>query len=400
MLADPAEPPATVPQLVGILEGTIPVLGSRDEADGAALDGVFTCIEGLGVYGIDGEALVRAALARKLAFMIVAAVLFGEDEEGRSLPISREWRTLLAPSSSGDVVAQLLDRRSSATAEEFEALKGDIARMLPPVVAWANEAPFTDLIMLRPPDQDDFARYRVQSRPVSPSDVQYVWLWERSTLEVGLWATSSLHAEYRYSRLRDAIPFADAALRDMAVDRSVLVEEIALRAVRGGVDDAGDASMYSAVFDEASRNLRAGQYREAAALFEFYVRSHPASAQAMNDLGFCLLPVSVEDSLHRLEQAARLSYQPRCINIHNQMNCLVALAREREALDRAEYFWQRDQDSGVAAVLWSHNGNEWQLVTHVNPLLAVAELARDIAISLGLAERAEVWSQRVVEIAS
>jgi hypothetical protein len=153
--------------------------------------------------------------------------------------------------------------------------------------------------------------------------------------------------------------------------------------------------------DQALKLLVQEKPEEAAALFAFYLDLHPDNIIARNNLGFCKMPTSPESALHHLRRAEKGGYASKAINVFNQCCCMTMLSREGEALDRAEYYWQREfQQDHLGGYLWAHSATGWALTSEQNPNLGLARMALDIATALGRNDRARMWSQRVDEIVS
>jgi hypothetical protein len=175
-------------------------------------------------------------------------------------------------------------------------------------------------------------------------------------------------------------------MEERPIERSELEPEIARRTIHETALSVTTDRLAAQVQTHARSFLLEGRPREAAALFEFVCREQPENADALNNLGFCLIPESPRDALQYLERANRLGYAPQIINIYNRMCCHIAVGRFRVAIREAERYWgEVGQESGaVAATLWSPGSDgTWVLRGVHNTRDQLAELA---AYAAGLEE--------------
>jgi hypothetical protein len=229
---------------------------------------------------------------------------------------------------------------------------------------------------------------------------RYRWAVDR-TLEQNLtrWTTPSLHLEHRWQSGSLALPFVEQLLVARQVDLAAISGEIAHRAVTSEGSQGSSNGLLWQLQDQAKAFLRARRYASAGALFEFYVGINSEDASALNNLGFCLIPSDAAKALQNLERAKRLGYFQPAIVTYNIMCCLRSLSQEGEALDAAEYYWQREREAPTqSCTLWKAHPDGWKLYEEADPKRAIAGAALDLARELGATERAPIWESRLAEL--
>lgn len=388
--------------LIDVLETLVARLPeSRDEAD-ERLASALLIRDGLALYGLDAESLVRYAMSGHVAVTLITAILIRpmnpSEDEAYPLDVHR-WRELLhVPHDAILSGVELQDAESVR-----EALQAQVTRLRPIIVHWVESAPYEDIALLTPPTVEALGAYQLASRPSPDVVAAYTWILQRSTSdELSHWTNASLFHEFRLQEGETNLHFSSAVLEEGGQDPAALNYEIARRAAS---PDPGSFDNYDPLIwqlqEQAQTFLRQNRHAEASALFEFYFRLHPASLHALNNLAFCKLPVDPGGALHHLQKADRAGYTPRIINVYNQCCCLSMLSREGEALDRAEYYWQREYEADKnSGVLWNQSVTGWDLYNEQDPKLALANLAQDIAVSIGRSDRALKWQQRAEELRS
>lgn len=339
-------------------------------------------ISALAKIGVDGESLLRYGMAPRAALPLLIGLVSGGD----SSPIDLEvWRALLR------VDPAVLDAEPEDAARELFA-------SIHSVDSWVISAPLDDILLFVPPTTDALNEYVLGNHERSEFALPYVWLNLRSTQDdLERWPTEVLHLEFRWRNDLQRSPFPDSALDYEGPDTAMLNEQIAFRAASdAGSSSAGDDELFWQLQDTAVSFLKRDRHQEAAALFEFHGRLHPDDPRTLNNLGFCKLPTDASASLDLLQRAESAGYSPLLINVYNQCCCLVRLNRLPEALDRGEYFWQRelDPDDIRSGYIWVEHGGEWALMSNAAVDLALAQLMAQISAVLGRADRAARWESR------
>jgi hypothetical protein len=185
-------------------------------------------------------------------------------------------------------------------------------------------------------------------------------------------------------------------MRDRAVPREKIVEEIAQRAVysTNGVNEG--TSLVTEMSGHARKLLKQERYREAAAVLEFGAQHRPKDPEVQNNFGFCLIPVDSRKALEHLKAAANMGYQPSATNSYNQMCCYVSIGRPRAALNIADSETRKSSPGHRSATLWRIVGEgKWELFDSDDSLESVAIFAVEIARNEGWNEEKEAWEKVV-----
>ena len=270
---------------------------------------------------------------------------------------------------------------------------GEMLPAIPRILQWVANASIDELVKLTPP---------ASPLPFSPSTSestdrklreQYRWAVDHfAKTFFREWRTTSLHYELRWLDGDLLPPCPDELMRDREVPREKVIEEIAQRAVyRSRPHDPG-AALVAEMSRHAYNLLRQERYREASAVFEFGTQQRPGDSEIRNNFGFCLIPIDPREALEHLKTAANMGYKPSATNTHNQMCCYVSIGRPLAALNIAEVEWKKPWCRRQGAYLWRRTANgQWQLFDSEDPLMSVAELAREVAQSEGWKEQEELW---------
>jgi len=332
--------------------------------------------------GVDGESLVRYGMAPRAALPLLAKLVSSATDPSIDL---EGWRAALS------IPTTVLDADEDAATDAVIASIHNID-------SWVVTAPFNDVLDLRPPTPAALSDYVLENRDRASLSLPYIWLWLRCTQDdLDRWPTEALHLEYRWRNEMEGSPFPAPALEFDGPASMLLNEEIAFRASTAKNDATfADDSLFWQLQDTAVNFLKGARFEEAAALFDFHSRHHPDDARSLNNLGFCKLPIDPAASLDLLERAKSAGYSPLLINIYNQCCCLIRLNRLADALDRAEYFWQRENDVEEirSGYIWVEDDASWRLVAHDMIDVALAQLMAGIAQSLGQQARSRRWSER------
>lgn len=389
--------------LIDVLETMLIRLPQSQEESAERLANALLIREGLAELGLDAESLVRYAMSAHVALTLLAAVLIRPmmNPDGvDTLPIEvQRWREILH--IPHDVASTGIELEDSEAVRD--ALQAQLMRLRPIIVHWVEGASYEDIALLTPPTVEALGAYQLASRPSTDVVSAYTWILQRSTSDdLEHWSNASLFHEFRLQEGETNLHFSSELLEGEGQDPTALHYEIARRAASL---DPGSFDNYDPLIwqlqEQAQTFLRQNRHAEASALFEFYHRLHPDSLQALNNLAFCKLPVDPGGSLHHLQKADRAGYVPRIINVYNQCCCLSMLSREGEALERAEYYWQREYEAEKnSGLLWNRTDAGWELHNEQDPRLALADLAQGIAESIGRFDRGLKWQQRAEALRS
>ena len=354
-------------------------------------------LEGIEAFGIDSSFLLRhgmktAALTPVLV-LLLSDILRSRPRQNFFDP--KKWSESLAVDQGQSSIDPVVDSNGSFSIE----LQGGAAGVARLLERWVERADLAEIINLRPPPHEFFEE--IDPSPLN-SDVadSYRWLAVRhSGRDFAAWDTASLRLEFLAREGAWPPPFAADFDLPKTADSFDLVYEIARRSAGAFESDfAPDGELFAQLQRQATQYLASERFAEAAALFEFYLRSYPSYLPALNNMAFCLIPIDVETALHHLVESATRGFTPLTVNIYNQCCCLLELGRAGEALELAEYHWQRGlADAPVASTLWRRNEGDWELYSESNTALALAGLAATIAKEVNPGREGR-WQERVGEI--
>lgn len=236
------------------------------------------------------------------------------------LPASDAWRRLWE---------QCQDRESEP--------HRDGTRFAAQATGWLARLVETDLeafLEWRPPAEALF-----HNLPLTLPEPEALWLWERFTV-TGLsnWTTSSLIMEWAYSRGRIDTQCGERVLAARTINPTD-VANVALNRLADATPQTfpqkHDLSTDQFV-REAVRHLRRGRPGEAAEIFTALVFMNPADGEALNNLGFCLIPQSAAQAIGPLDRASRLPLKQPQLNTANRAFVRHLLGRDAEALTLLE----------------------------------------------------------------
>lgn len=204
----------------------------------------------------------------------------------------------------------------------------------------------------------------LQPAPTARRDEIGLWVYERfTTTSLEEWADSSLMLEWRSSQGEVFECCPDRLLRERDVDPEHLanltlarVSQRRGRRLRPRGLDANDFVL------KAVELLRAGKPAEAADIFAGIVALRPGDGEALNNYGFCLLPVDPQAALVALQGAALYDRREPLINVANTALALHLVGRDEEALALAAQGATELGDADAGAFLWSHDCTTGELL--------------------------------------
>ena len=388
---------------MGSTRGIVRALGSLLERLARSQDEVVKRHDAIGVTlgvlssrGIDGESLLRygmteSVLSTLAVWLVFEPLVAGTGDEARPAVDLEGWRRALQLPAPATIEFNV---ESEGAEPQAITLHG---RIQDPLRAWLEEAALDDVLFLKPPTQEQLDQYRLQ-KPIS-DDVRQSYRWLHQRLGVKRledWDYSALLSEFKWREGTQPPPVSEANMAEAEIPTGDLNYEIARRAVSATTASDGTDQLFAQLYNQSLVFLGQSRNQEAAALFEFYLRNNPDHVHAENNLAFCLIPEKPADALHYLKRLEKRSYKPLAINIYNQMCCLVIAGREVAALERAEYYWQRElESSAVGGSLWKASASGWVIFSTPDSRLALAKFAAEIAKLLKRKDRMIVWEERI-----
>lgn len=173
------------------------------------------------------------------------------------------------------------------------------------------------------------------SVPPTLPEPEALWLWERFTVtHVSDWTTSSLVMEWGFSRGRITTQCGDRVLAARTIDptevATVALDRLA-ESTPQTFPQSRDLSSEQFVH-KAVRHLQEGRPEEAADIFTALAFMNPADGEALNNLGFCLIPQGAAQAIGPLDRASRLPLRQPALNTANRAFVRHLLGRDAEAL--------------------------------------------------------------------
>lgn len=338
--------------------------------------------------GLDAEELVRQGLIETFSANVLVGTL---TEDAMPAAQRGAWRALMGIGEDTDL--------DTTNEQQSDEILRAVTSSLHGIHKWTQVAPIDDVILMNPPDILH-ADTSILGDQQNDHAYTYRWLWHRTTgAELTSWETECLHLEWRNINERPPQGVPADCVTDVNIDQRELNSEISRRAVRQ--DPAQEeAATLQRMSSAALRYLSQGKHESATALLKYYVSLHPADADALNNLGFCLIPGDTEEALRLLELARRHGFHDIPTNTYNRVFCLTLMNQLPSALDEAEYWWNHERSTfSLGAHLWSDFENP-SLVDVSSAAEALVDIAEDIAKRLGKVQRAEVWQSRRVELSA
>ena len=217
-------------------------------------------------------------------------------------------------------------------------------------VKWANTASFDDLVDWIPPKEA--ISLEIDSTKLE-MDINGKWIMDRFTQTyLDKWSTDSLCKEWLYIQGKEQAPclLSDMQLREIPMDRISAV--MADRLTQGQTHSS--LALLSNLVGPSLDFIKEGRRMEAAALFEASIRLDSTSADAYNNLGFCILPDNPIKALKYFEKALELGdiYSNRHIYIANRILALSILGKRTLVIQEAQNFICPDWAKGRGTYMW------------------------------------------------
>lgn len=257
----------------------------------------------------------------------------------RGIPVDAVLRAVVAPAIAEQIMLLIdpVDGRWRGIRNAYydqAGVQSPAAEFELQVAEWFARLASTDLHSFLKWQSPQIAILRAL-RP-SPPDSEALWLWDRFTgTLLDNWHTSSLVLEWAWSHER----FDTSCDPRVLAVRRVDVNEVAGAALERlaelaqiRVDRPPDLA--AAQFTEqAAQYLRAGETDAAVDVFTALAYANPADGEALNNLGFCMIPQGAVRALGPLDRAASYPMKSRTVNTVNRALVRHLLQRDEEALE-------------------------------------------------------------------
>jgi len=222
------------------------------------------------------------------------------------------------------------------------------------LAVWSVNSSIDDVLAWAPPEaslNELLSKMSRSDSEVQEPDVQGLkgrWLIDRFTeTYLDRWETDSLCLEWSFVHGQVSPPCSPYELRAREVKLPELSAEMADRLVkhsRRPAKGSGSSrsletstSMMTAYLVKPAANfLREGRFTEARALFEAILQTDPESADANNNLGFCLIPENPQLSLKYFDETEKLTGARSNLLAANRMLALAKLGQTTAVIDIAE----------------------------------------------------------------
>jgi tetratricopeptide (TPR) repeat protein len=160
--------------------------------------------------------------------------------------------------------------------------------------------------------------------------------------------------------------------------------------------DVSTSTITSHLVKPAASFLREGRFTEARALFEAILQTDPESADANNNLGFCLLPENPQLALKYFDETERLTGARGDLLAANRMLALAKLGEVTAALDIADVAFGlamssiQDKNVKLAPGVGSYVWNIASVLTGTSPQLDEVGDLRSYAVEILRAIESEI----------
>ena len=359
-LQDQANGPPARWRLASILVGLIEAVETVPPADTsqaikrmARIDELIRLAAG---RGIDFETQVLPTLRRRIAVAVFTNLLLHQHGD-----------TSFSSKSGSSWFSWVDSHLGVSASDQPSGVQGEHgALVLTSILQWAHTVDTQALLNWFPPDDSPS-----KTGPSGPADEDGVWIIERFTATyLHQWSEQSLRKEWLYLHGQHAPPCSPLEMSAREMSETDLAKQIAERFVEDSSSrQVTSAQLAHMLVEPAVSFLNEGRRVEASALFEAAVHHNPDSPDALNNLGFCLLPDDPERALEYLEKATQAGHGDRQLIDANRILVLTVLRRRTSALDLATTYLQQYEDSPPRpsdAWLWDMDsvlqGNDPELI--------------------------------------
>lgn len=249
----------------------------------------------------------------------LAPALVAEHDSPKS-HAARRWLELL----SGTIDPDALPEESASTRQPL------FSQVVWTVAGWAQTAELDHLYSWTPPARvAEEPHQEMVARDPAHSDG--LWIVDRfSATYLADWPTESLRKEWLYLHGRIEPPCPSSEMRTREVDETELAKVMADRLTQSPASST--TALTPRLVQPAVAFLTEGRRSEAAALFEAVLRLEPSNGDAINNLGFCLLPDEPARAVDLFDQALSQDLPAEQLTLLNRALALLALGRRPEIL--------------------------------------------------------------------
>lgn len=208
------------------------------------------------------------------------------------------------------------------------------------------------LLRLQPPPVQLFLALSTDPAPI---DEIGLWIWDRFTqTHFEDWSTSSLMKEWLSATTGEA-PLAQPVWSERRTDAHAIASiALSKSSEQGGLSLPERGLGADEFVNAAIAHLREGRIQEAADIFAGLVELRPADGDALNNLGFCLLPIDPIGGLDALQKASLYPRGHVFLNMANRVLALHLVGRDDDALPLAREAVAFEHYAATEAFLWIH----------------------------------------------
>ncbi|MYF45451.1 MAG: hypothetical protein F4223_03250 [Rhodobacteraceae bacterium] len=341
-LSDKSMGPPSTWRLAAVLVGLTELVESPPPEDpGQAIDRLAEIDELLGqveARGLPFEMHVLPQLRSAVGHAVFRQYFLAAPQETRgAASIPSDW--LLA-------VKQHIESVNADPEPTKEAMSQGFEGILSTTMNWAMAASWDQLVVWSPPSPSHTDDSLSQLHMVEGD----TWITERFTRTyLSEWSVAALRSEWRYLHGQLLPPCDSSEMRVREISASDLAKVMADRL---GADRRPSERLIDMLVRPAVKFLEDDRRTEAAALFEAALRLDPRNANALNNLGFCLLPDDPEQALRHLDAAIDTGNADMEISNANRVLALALLGRWTSACDLAAAHLNRHGDSSPRGPVW------------------------------------------------
>jgi tetratricopeptide (TPR) repeat protein len=244
------------------------------------------------------------------------------------------------------------------------------------VIAWLDQLLSNKLegfLQWQAPASSIFQALRVHARQ---TDEVALWIWERFTVtRAEDWSTTSLLQEWKAgTRGFDGVP--RAVLRERTVDVDLAASLALSKSSEQIQSEARPQALRADEFVATAADLlQRGEFEDAANIFAGLVELSPEDGDALNNLGFCLLPIDPQQALEALQRASLYPRKSPLISTANRVLALHLVGRDDDARAVAREHLTLSQDPEQDVWAWGHEcGQPLTLRSNVNSAKYLQEL--------------------------
>lgn len=314
--------------------------------------------------GINVSDVVEPAIRRAIPRAIFGEILFAADQlqEDDVPKYIHRW----LPS-----IRQVYDRELP---ESEAQARRKLNNLIDSLRNWSSAADFGEVRNWIPPSVPLGAS---DSASTISFDGDGRWIYDRfSSTYLQSWHSESLCKEWKYAHGEQDPPCAPREMREREIQEDELSKTMADRLTQSQRDQT---SLADELKPAAIRYLKEGQLNKATTLFDAAVNQDPTDSEAINNLGFCLLPSDPERALACFIQASELGWSESVVSECNRILAVALAGRLTVALDFAHTFLNQHREAGLRGSYFMWDPENLLLEGHpilaeVDDLVGYAEL--------------------------